>query len=54
MTISLLYGCCQIETSARDLAGVRARYETLAQEVTRVAAQAGAAQARGRSMTVAE
>ena len=40
--------------SARDLAGVRALYETLAQEVTRVAAQAGAAQARGRSMTVAE
>jgi len=38
----------------RDLPGVRSLDDALAQEVARVAAQAGADQARGRSITVAE
>lgn len=37
-----------------DLAGVRRLDDALTQEVTRVAAQAGGDQARGRSITVAE
>lgn len=37
-----------------DLPGVRRLDDSLAQEVARVAAQAGANQARGRSITVAE
>lgn len=39
---------------ARDLAGVRGLDEALTLEVARVAAQAGADQARGFSITVAE
>jgi HPt (histidine-containing phosphotransfer) domain-containing protein len=45
-----------IERAAKqaDLPGVRSLDAALAQEVARVAAQAGAGQARGRSITVAE
>ena len=39
---------------ARDLPGVRSLDEVFAREVARVAAQAGADQARGLSITVAE
>ncbi|MGQ3297614.1 Hpt domain-containing protein [Reyranella sp.] len=39
---------------ARDLPGVRRLDEAFEREVTRVAVQAGADQARGRSITVAE
>ena len=38
----------------RDLPGIRGFDDALAQEVARVVAQAGANQARGRSITVAE
>ena len=45
-----------VERAAKggDLKGVRGLDVALAQEVARVAAQAGADQARGRSITVAE
>ncbi|WP_422011409.1 Hpt domain-containing protein [Reyranella sp.] len=45
-----------VERAAKggDLKGVRSLDDALAQEVARVAAQAGADQARGRSITVAE
>ena len=45
-----------VERAAKggDLPGVRSLDDALAQEVARVAAQAGADQARGRSITVAE